>query len=126
MTLNEYFDDRKGVGILSTADAEGVVNSAIYARPHVMDDGALGFIMANRLSHQNLQSNPHAAYLFLEEGPGYKGKRLALTKIREENDTHFVQELRRRTYAQDAEARMKPLSLVYFRVDKELPLVGAL
>jgi len=30
--------------------------------------------------------NPHAAYLFVEEGHGYKGKRLYLTKIKEEEN----------------------------------------
>jgi hypothetical protein len=91
-----------------------------------MEDGSLGFIMANRLSYENLQSNPHAAYLFIEEGEGYRGTRLLLTKIKEERDTPRVQELRRRTYAPDAEKKMKPLSLVYFNVDKELPLLGTL
>lgn len=39
-----------------------------------------------RFTHHNLQSNPHAAYLFVEEGHGYKGKRLYLTKIEEEEN----------------------------------------
>jgi hypothetical protein len=126
MSLSLYFENNKGVGILSTADRNGVVNSAVYARPHIMDDGSVGLIMANRLSHENLKTNPHAAYLFVEEGPGYRGKRLKLTKVKEEQDTELVQTLRRRFYAPDAEDRMKPLSLVYFKVDEELPLVGVL
>jgi len=126
MSLKQYFEDTKGTGVLSTANRDGIVNSAIYARPHIMDDGLVAFIMANRRSHDNLQSNPHAAYLFLEEGKGFKGKRLSLTKVKEEQDTPLVESLRRRTYAADAEERMKPLSLVFFEVDKELPLLGAL
>ncbi len=38
MSLGEYFENVEGVGILSTADAEGNVDSAIYARPHVVDE----------------------------------------------------------------------------------------
>jgi hypothetical protein len=39
--------------------------------------------MRDRLSHSNLLSNPHAAYLFIEDGPGYKGKRLYMSMVRE-------------------------------------------
>ena len=124
MSLSQYFESTKGTGVLSTADAHGEVNAAIYARPHILEDGLVAFIMANRLSHENLKTNPHAAYLFLEEGPGFKGKRLTLRKVKEEQDTERVEALRRRTYAPDEEARMKPLSLVFFEVKKELPLVG--
>ena len=42
MKLEEYFDLKKGVGVLSTADDEGKVDAAIYARPHFMDDGTAG------------------------------------------------------------------------------------
>ena len=60
-------------------------------------------------------------YLFKEDGPGYKGKRLFITKLKEEKNTELLESLRRRKTAyQDAEDRF----LVYFKVDKELPLVG--
>ena len=95
MTLKEYFEEKKGVGVLATADGEGKVNAAVYARPHVMDDGSLAFIMRNRQTYYNLQSNPHAAYLFVEEGPGYEGKRLYLTKLGEDEDPDLVGSLER-------------------------------
>jgi len=121
MSLKEYFAATKGLGVLSTADGDGKVDSAIYARPHFMEDGTLAMIMRDRLSHLNLQSNPHATYLFKEEGPGYRGKRLFLTKVREEENTELLQSLRRRKsdYG-EGEARF----LVFFKVDKELPLIG--
>jgi hypothetical protein len=77
MDLREYFENVKGHGVLATADAEGKVDAAIYGKPHFMDDGSIAFIMADRLTHANLQSNNHAAYLFKEKGKGYKGIRLA-------------------------------------------------
>ena len=121
MKLEKYFEQTKGLGVLSTADGTGKVDAAIYARPHGMEDGALAFIMRDRLSHHNLQSNPHATYLFKEEGSGYRGKRLFLTKVREEQDTDLLESLRRRksTYG-NGEDRF----LVFFTLDKELPLVG--
>jgi hypothetical protein len=124
MDLREYFENNNGIGVLSTADSDGRVDSAVYARPHVMEDGSLAFIMTDRLSHRNVQSNPHAVYLFKETGPGWKGKRLFMTKVREEQDTELLHSLRRRKYSPEDEAGMKPLFLVFFRLDRERPLVG--
>jgi hypothetical protein len=121
MNLKQYFETTKGLGVLSTADCEGKVDSAIYARPHFMEDGTLALIMRDRLSHHNLQSNPHAMFLFKEEGSGYKGKRLFLTKVGEEQNTELLESLRRRKTAYGTgEDRF----LVFFKLDKELPLVG--
>jgi hypothetical protein len=122
MELKDYFESTKGVGVMATADSDGKVGAAIYARPHFMEDGTLAFIMRDRLTHHNLQSNDHATFLFIEDGPGYKGKRLFLTKVREEQDSELLYSLRRRQYPDDkAEARF----LVFFKLNKELPLVGA-
>ena len=121
MTLKDYFEDTKGIGILATADAGGKVDAAVYARPNVMADGSLAFIMRDRLTHHNLQSNPHATYLFVEDGPGYKGKRLFLTKEREEQDTELLASLRKRQYLDEKD---ESKFLVFFKVMKELPLIG--
>ena len=124
MELQEYFKNTKGRGILATADKSGKVDMAVYAKPHFMDDGMIAFIMANRLSHHNLQTNKHAAYLFMEEGGGYKGRRLFLTKVREEQDTELLYSLRTRKYPVKKEEG-KPRFLVFFKIDKVLPLIGA-
>jgi hypothetical protein len=122
MELKQYFEDTSGTGILATADSDGKVDTAIYARPHFMDDGTIALIMRDRLSHHNLQSNSHACYMFIEKGPGYKGKRFFLTKVREEQDSELLLSLRRRQYINEKdEAKF----LVFFKIDKELPLVGA-
>ena len=121
MDLKKYFDNTKGLGILATADGDGKVDAAVYARPHVMEDGTIAMIMRDRLSHHNLQTNFHATYLFHEDGPGYKGKRLFLTKIREEKDTDLLKSLRRRKYPDKKE---EAKFLVFFKVDQELPLIG--
>ncbi len=122
MDLKAYFENTRGVGVLATADGDGKVDAAIYARPHFMEDGTIAMIMRDRLTHHNLQSNPHAAYLFHEDSPGYKGKRLFLTRVGEEQDTELLQSLRRRQYIDEKD---ETRFLVFFKVDKELPLVGA-
>jgi hypothetical protein len=121
MKLNEYFEQKKGLGVLSTADSDGKVDAAVYARPRFMEDGTLAFVMRDRLSHHNLQSNPHATYLFKEEGTGYRGKRLFMTRVGEEQNTELLESLRRRKSVYgNGEDRF----LVFFKLDKELPLVG--
>ncbi len=91
MNLKSYFKDTEGTGVLATADSKGKVDTAIYARPHFMKDGTIAMIMRDRLTHHNLESNSHACYMFIEKGPGYKGKRLFLTKVREVNrESHIT------------------------------------
>ena len=122
MKLKEYFESVKGRGVLATADEDGKVNAAVYATPHFMDDETIAFIMRDRLTHHNLQSNSHAAYLFMESGEKYTGRRLYLTKTREEQDSELLYSLRRRAYSGDEK---DPKFLVFFQIDKILPLIGA-
>jgi hypothetical protein len=122
--LQDYFEKNPGHGVLATADVQGKVNQAVFARPHFMEDGTVAFIMPHRLTRHNLQENPHASYLYMEKGPGYKGKRLYLTKVREEQDTELLYSLRRRTYPEEKEKLEGPRFLVFFRVDQVLPLIG--
>jgi hypothetical protein len=120
MDLKEYFEKVKGIGVIATADSQGKVNAAIFSRPHVMEDGTIAFIMPERLTYHNLQSNPHAAYLFKEDGEGWKGVRLHLRKVKEEKDTELLRSLKRRRYEGDEEGR----HLVFFQVEKVFPLIG--
>jgi hypothetical protein len=61
----------------------------------------------------------------MENGPRLKGKRFFLTKVREESDPAVIDSLKRRKYTGEEEEKMKPLAAVFFRIDKELPLIGA-
>ena len=125
MSLKEYFDQNTGIGIISTADAEGKVNSAVYSRPHFMEDGTVAFIMRDRLTHANLEANPYASYLFVEDGKGYKGKRLYLKKVREEKDSDLLYALKRRSKGSKAIDENEAKFLVFFELERELPLVSA-
>ena len=87
MNLSDYFENTQGLGILATANEDGMVDLAIYAKPHVIDETTITFIMRERMSRQNLKSNPQAAYMFVEQGKEYAGKRLYLTRIRKESNT---------------------------------------
>ena len=119
--LKSYFENAKGLGVMATSDKEGKVDAAVYSRPHFMEDNTVAFIMRDRLTHHNLQSNPHAAFLFVEEGPGYIVKRLYLSKVREEENSDLIHTISRREYpTPPGENRF----LVFFKVDNVLPLIG--
>jgi len=120
MELKSYFESTDGTGILSTADSNGNVDAAIYSRPFFLEE-KIAFIMRDRLTHKNLESNPHAVYLFIEDGPGYKGKRIYLTKVKEEKNSERIASLKRRKKDSNPD---EDKFLVFFEFNSERPLVG--
>jgi hypothetical protein len=125
MKLSEYFEKTKGRGVIATSDSKGKVGMAVYGRPHFINEKTVAFIMADRLMHKNLQSNPYAAYLFMEAKERYVGKRLYLTKIREEKDKSFIDKIRRKESCPAYTVYKDQIKyLVYFHIDKVLPLLG--
>ena len=96
MKLSEYFEKAKGRGVFATSDSKGKVRTAVYGRPHFINEKTIAFIMTDRLMHKNLQSNPRASYPFMESKERYVGKRLYLTKMKEEQDSALIDRIRRR------------------------------
>jgi hypothetical protein len=125
MKLSQYFEKTKGRGVIATSDSKGKVGTAVYGRPHFINEKTIAFIMADRLMHKNLQSNPHAAYLFMESGEKYVGKRLYLTKIKEVKDRALIDKIRRKESCPVYTVYKDTIKyLVYFRINKVLPLIG--
>ena len=123
MGLTDYFTNAIGRGILATSDSQGNVNTAIYSRPYLIDENKIAFSMLERLSYSNVKSNPKAAYMFIEDGEGYKGKRLYLTVTGEEEDAERIKEIKKQhERAKDSDDKVR--HLVYFTVDRIRPLVG--
>lgn len=85
MNLTELFTN-PGLGVFSTSSSDGRVNSAIYARPHVIDETTLVWGMTDKRTYQNLTRNRHAAFLFKLNSPGFSGVRLALELIKTEDE----------------------------------------
>lgn len=125
MGLGEYFRSTDGYGVLATADSEGRVDVAIYATPYVVSESTIAFIMADRGTRRNLLVNPHAAYLYKAPGEGFDGRRLFLTMEKElRGDEVTEPELSRKYSRACQEYPAETLSVVYFKVDKAMPLVG--
>jgi hypothetical protein len=123
MSLTDYFKNIKGLGALATSDTEGNVDIAVYSRPYIIDEKTIAFSMLEKLSYSNIQSNPKAAYMFAEQGEGYAGKRLHLTKTGEEKDPERIKEIKQQ-HTKTREPDEKARHLIYFTVDKIRPLVG--
>jgi len=125
MNLSEYFENTTGRGILATADSDGKVNAAVYSRPHFIDEETIAYIMTERLTHENLKSNPYAAYIFMEDGEKTAGKRLYLSRMKEESDPEAIAKIRwRKSYTIPENQQNEKRYLVYFRIEKVLPLIG--
>ena len=125
MKLSQYFENAHGVGVLATTDLAGQVNQAIYAKPLFLngdDEATCSFVMANRLTHDNVGHNPSASYLFVEDGKEYVGKRLSLTVMGEEITPEMVKALRRCTALGLGEDEGK--YLVHFHIEGVRPLIG--
>ena len=125
MKLSEYFEKTKGRGVIAVGDSGGKTAIAVYAKPHFINDRAVAFIMADRLIHKNLELSPHAAYLFMESKERYAGKRLYLTKMKEEENSELIDKVRRKNVCPvDKGYKNGKRFLVYFKIDKVLPLIG--
>jgi hypothetical protein len=124
MNLDTYFAENQGVGVLATSDEGGVVNTAIYSRPHVQGRDVLAFIMRDRLTHKNLQENEHANFLFLEKGQGYSGVRFFLTKIEESMNQELIASMTRRHLSPEDERFRGKKFLVRFQVNRIITLIG--
>ena len=122
MNLHNYFDEKVGFGVISTSNSKGEVNSAVYAKPHIVDDNSIAFIMRDRLTHSNVLENPQAHYMFIEHNHGFHGVRLSLTMIEESQDQEKINAMSRRPMKgeNDDEQRF----LVIFKVNKVLTLIG--
>jgi hypothetical protein len=89
-----------------------------------MEDGTLAFGMTDRLTHANLGENPYAVYAFNEKGY-QEGVRLYLEKVREETEGPLLEEIRKRADEVVCPGTGDAIKyVVYFRVTKDLPLVG--
>jgi hypothetical protein len=96
MILSELFK-LPGLGVMSTSSSDGKVNSAVYARPYVIDETTLVWGMTDKRTYQNLTRNRHAAFLFKASSPGVCGARLGLELIKTEEDGELLATIRTNT-----------------------------
>ena len=122
MNLHDYFNEKSGFGVISTSNNKGDVNSAVYAKPHVIDSNTIAFIMRDRLTRKYVLENPQAHYMFIEHNHGFHGVRLSLTMLEESQDQERIKAMSRRPSKDDEDDSNR--FLVTFTVNKVLMLVG--
>lgn len=123
MNLAELFS-HSGLGVMSTSSSDGRVDSALYARPHVIDETTLVWGMTDKRTYQNLSRNRHAAYLFKTGDSACTGVRLSLELIKTEDagdlEEGIGQSLKK--LAEDGSA-VTITHAVRFKVTEQRPLI---
>ena len=123
MNLSELFQ-KAGFGIFASAGADGSVNTAIYARPRVIDEKTLVWGMTDGRSFRNVSLNPRASYLFKEDGHGFRGVRLGLERFKVEGGGEMLEAIRKNTAEVVSPAAGKAVThAVWFRVVEVRALV---
>jgi len=93
MDLKELFQ-QPGLGVMATVSKDGCVNTAVYARPHVIDEQTMVWGMTDGRTYRNIAENPQASFLFKASGPGFKGIRLTLELVKTEESGPMLEKIR--------------------------------
>ena len=123
MNLTELFT-HQGLGVMSTSSSDGKVNSAVYARPHVIDETTLVWGMTDKRTYRNLIRNRHAAFLFKTGSPGFSGVRLGLELIKTEEAGELLMTIKANTdEIVGPGAGAAVTHAVWFRITELRPLI---
>jgi hypothetical protein len=79
--LTEYFNKQPRLGVFSTSNKDGKVDSAVLGSPQMIDERTVIVALGKGRTFSNLQENPKAVYLIMEPGAGildWKGVRVYL------------------------------------------------
>ncbi|NNG46249.1 MAG: pyridoxamine 5'-phosphate oxidase family protein [Deltaproteobacteria bacterium] len=113
-----------GVGVMATAGLDGAVNTAVYAPPHVTDDGTAAWGMSEGRTYRNVRGNPNASYLYIFPGGGYRGVRLTLRRKEIQDSGNILEMIRARTRESSGEGPATAIKYVtFFEILEERPLV---
>lgn len=113
-----------GTGVMATADADGIVNTAIYAFPRRIDEQTVAWGMTALRTYRNLQANPNASFLYIEPGGGYRGFRLTLRLKEFVESGPVFEEVRKNTRKVSSPDAAEALQAVaYFTIVEKKPLV---
>lgn len=123
MKLTEHLEPG-GMGVMATAGVDGAVNTAVYSRPHMTDDGTAAWGMTEGRTYRNVRGNPNASYLYIFPGGGYRGVRftMKLKEIRDSGD--LLETIRSHTKQSSGEGAAIAVKYVaFFEILEERPLV---
>ena len=125
-SLMEFFNKQPRLGVLSTANRAGEVNSAYFGSPRMSDEKTIIMALGNNRTFANLQENPNACYLIMEPGkalPEWKGVRMYLVMKECQTSGDTVETMRKQLVEKAGEAAGK---MVYAAVTFEVSAVRPL
>lgn len=123
MKLQDMFP-AGGRGVIAASDSSGNVNVAVYAKPHIIDEKTVAWGMTEGRTWTCVKENPHAAYLYMNPGPGYSGVRLkiSLKELFESGD--MLETVKKHTAEIVSPAAAEAVKHVaYFEVEEVRPLI---
>ncbi len=112
-----------GRGVIATASRAGVVNMAVYAVPHVVDEETVAWGMTDGRTWNNVRENPNASYAYFASGEGFRGARLTLSLARTEDSGEMLAKIRERTGMVSPGNPDAVKHVAYFKVVETRPLV---
>jgi hypothetical protein len=77
--LMDYFNKQPRLGTLSTSNNDGMVNSAYFGSPYMVDERTIIMGLTMNRTLFNLQENPNAVFMIMEPGEtmtAWKGVRI--------------------------------------------------
>ncbi len=123
MSLSEYLAPG-GTGVIATADSDGIINTALYAPPHVVNDDTVAWGMTEGRTLRNLQENPNAAFLHQRPGDGAAGVRITLRLQKIQHSGNMLETIRERARKTAGAAAAEMVKYVaFFKVVETRPLM---
>ncbi|MDD3574885.1 pyridoxamine 5'-phosphate oxidase family protein [Methanospirillum sp.] len=125
--LMDYFNKSHRIGILSTADKSGHVNSGVFGSPHMTDEKTIVMGLSNNRTLTNLQQNPYAVYQIIEPGKAiddWKGIRVYMVAVKIATSGEDLNKFKKqiaKVAGEDAAKMM--MAQVVFEVTEVRPLV---
>ncbi|MDZ7699042.1 MAG: pyridoxamine 5'-phosphate oxidase family protein [Deltaproteobacteria bacterium] len=95
--LMEIFNKQPRIGSLSTANARGEVNVAVFGSPQMIDENTVVMGIGENRSFRNLRENPKAAFIVMEPGEtvmDWKGARVYLEALDIETGGGFYDQVK--------------------------------
>ncbi len=123
----DYFNRSPRIGIMSTADKSGHVDSGIFGSPRMTDEKTVVMGLSNNRTLANLQQNPKAVYMIIEPGTSltdWKGIRVYMVALQIATSGQDL-ELFKNQIAEvvGKEAANMMMALVTFEVTSVRPIV---
>jgi hypothetical protein len=125
--LMTLFNKYPRIGTLSTANAEGEVNVAVFGSPRMIDENTVVMGIGQNRSLRNLQRNPKAAFIVMEPGEtvmDWKGARVYLEATDMETEGEFYDEIKQNiAKAAGKQAADMVHAAIRFKITEVRPIV---